>query len=441
MSKVKQTFSSLDRHDVLEGEYDQPDRFRQLYQAAEQGRIIPRGAGISYAGASFSSNALSIDISRFDRILAFDAEQCWVDIEAGASLGKLFEFLTPHGLHLPVQPGHPQITIGGCIAANVHGKNQYSEGVFASQVLELSLFHPDHGVVTCSQQENAELFDLTIGGFGLTGIILSARLAVSRLPGQAIREERIKVGNLKEAFHEIDRLKSDYDMIYCWNDLSRLGVDAGRGYIVAGKYIAADTAAPVARYKRLDPSAEKRFRPMVFSDPVMKWINWVYYRQNTWLSKPRTVPLFEFLFPAVGKEFFFEFFGQRGFHELQVLLPADDIDHYVDEFLKLLRDHNYPVALTTIKAFRGDRRLLHFNGTGFNFTIEMRDSIANLGFMSALDELNCRFGGITNIIKDGRLRAEIAERQYEGYGEFRDRLHRYDPKRRFSSMLSERLAL
>ena len=438
---MRKRLSSLDRHSTFECEYDRPDRYRQIFEAAKTGKVIPRGAGVSYAAASFSKNSRSIDLSLFNRILAFDQKQRWIDVEAGASLGKLFEFLTPFGLHLPVQPGHPQITIGGCIAANVHGKNQFTEGVFGPLVQKITLFHPDHGLITASASENSEVFDLTIGGFGLTGFILSARLTLAPLPGRAMKESRTRVGGLEEAFHRVDDLKSGCDMIYCWNDLSRTGPDAGRGYIVTGSYIPeAEEKRAVADYTPLDPSA-RRFRPSMFGDLMMPWINRLYFHRETWSGKPRTVPLFDFLFPMVGKEFYLDFFGDRGFLELQVLLPADGITEYVRDFLSLFRRHGRPVALTTIKPFRGERRLLHFNGTGFNFTIEVRNTARNLEFLGTLDDLNSRFGGITNIIKDSRLSADVAERQYAGYGEFRNRLHQYDPKRRFTSSISERLGL
>ena len=439
---MRRRFTSLDLHTSTTSDYERPDRYRQITEAAKRDRIITRGAGVSYAGASFSENALSIDVSAFNRILAFNNDERWVEVEGAVSLGKLFEFLTPYGLHLAVQPGHPQITIGGCIAANVHGKNQYKEGVFGQWVETLKLFHPNHGMITASRTENAEIFDLTVGGYGLTGIILSARLRLEPLPGLTIREDRIKVGGLAEAFREIDRLKSDYDMIYCWNDLARRGKNIGRGYIVAGKYVTGiDTEKPIAQYKRLNPSAKKHFRPTIFADYAMPWINRLYYHQNTRSTKPVMVPLFGFLFPAVGKEFYFDFFGKHGLIELQTLLPSDSIDLYVKDFLKIIRRHEQPVALTTIKAFRGEQRLLHFNGTGFNFTIEVRNSPASLTLLNALDELNCEFGGITNIIKDSRLRAEIVEHQYPDYAEFRERLRHYDPARRFSSTISERLGL
>lgn len=438
---MRRRLASLDRYLSIECEIDQPDRYRQIYEAARSGKLIPRGAGVSYTAASFAADALSIDLSRFDRILDFDKDGSWIEVEAGISLGKLFEFLTPHGLHIPVQPGHPQVTVGGCIAGNVHGKNQFREGVFGSRVQSLTLFHPDHGKITASRDENADVFDLTVGGLGLTGFILSARLSLSILPGRAMREHIVPVADLQTAFQEVDRLKSDYDMIYCWNDLCRTGADAGRGYLVAGSYVEGTegSAAPTA-YKRLDPSGNRR-RPKIFSDLTMPWINRIYYRRNVRGGPDRVVPLFEFLYPAVGKEFFFDLFGQSGFIELQALVPRDAIDDYVREFLNLLRREDRRIALTTIKAFDGEQRLLHFNGSGFNFTIEVENTYENRGFLSILDDLNSRFGAITNVMKDSRLTAEVAQRQYRYYGEFRERLHRYDPKRRFVSSLSERLAL
>ncbi|MAM67316.1 MAG: FAD-binding oxidoreductase [Pseudomonadota bacterium] len=439
---MKTSYTSLDRFTSGEYEFDRPDRFRRLVETVQRDGIVARGAGVSYVAASFSPKAVSIETAAFDRILAFDPDRSWIEVEAGVSLGKLFEFLTPRGFHIPIQPGHPQVTIGGCVAANVHGKNQYSDGIFGSLVQELTLYHPDHGVVRASPTENAEIFDLTVGGYGLTGIILSVRIGIAKLAGAAVRQRNFRVDGLLAAFREVDRLKQDHDLIYCWNDLSRLGRNRGAGVVVTGSYVAGDSGGKAeTNYKRLDPSAKKRLRPNVFTDKAMPWVNRIYAHQNRPASKPVDVPLFQFNFPAVGKEFFFDFFGDTGFVELQLLLPSDAVEAYVEDFLSLQESHGRPIALTTIKAVRGDQRLLHFNGNGFNFTIELRNSPQNIAFLNNLDDLNCRYGGITNIIKDSRLRPEIAERQYPEIDLFRQRLRTYDPRRRFSSALSERLLL
>ena len=160
---MKRVFASLDRHTVRECEFDEPDRYRELFSLTAAKPLIGRGAGVSYVAASFGAGATSIGMRRFNRILAFNEAERWIEIEAGITLGRLYEFLTGRGLCLPVQPGHPQITIGGCIAGNIHGKNQFREGLFGDHVRSLRLFHPSRGLLDLAPEQDAGLFELTVG--------------------------------------------------------------------------------------------------------------------------------------------------------------------------------------------------------------------------------------------------------------------------------------
>ncbi len=440
---MKKRFTSLDRHVTAECAVVEPDRYRQLSSAFSGEIFIPRGAGLSYAPASFAPGSMSIDFSRFDRILDFNPEDCWIDVEAGISLGKLFEFLTPKGLQLPVLPGHPQITVGGCIAGNVHGKSQFTEGVFGATVLAMDIVHPDHGTIRASPTENADVFDLTIGGLGLTGLITRARLSVTALPGNAVLTATLPFTGLLTGFKELANVRERYDMAYSWIDLT--GADDGRapGFVITGNFIAStpsDIGNPIKRYKRLDPSQAKR-RPRVFSDGTLGLVNRVYRHLTERADRRATAGLFGFMFPAVGKEFYFDFFGDLGFVEMQILLPADSIESYCREFTALRRQHNRPIALTTVKCFKGRQRLLHFNGDGFNFTIELPNSPATLLFLADLDAINTAHGAISNVMKDSRLPRSVAEAQFPEFDLFKKRLQTFDPKRRFRSTISERLGL
>lgn len=439
---MKMSFASLDRQVVRTCDFDQPDRYRDLLRPPS-GPLIARGSGVSYVAASFSDKAISIGTGRFDRVLGLDAEEGWIEVEAGVTLGRLFELLTPKGLHLAVQPGHPQITVGGCIAGNVHGKNQYREGTFRSLVQGLRLLHPDHGIIEASPENNAEVFELTCGGLGLTGIILSARLRVTPLPGLAVEVENLPVSSLAHAFRVVDEMKAERDMIYAWLDLADLGPNMGRGYVVAGRFVDAPDSSVGGGprpYKPLDPS-DGRLRPLVFRDALMPWVNRVYRYRETHPVGIRTLPLFDFLFPAVGKEFYFDFFGKAGFIEQQILIPAESIDRYVKEVQELIRRHGQPIALATVKAFGGSRRLLHYDGAGFSFTLDVRASERASRLFADLDRLNTECGAITNVLKDSRLSAVVVEQQYPGLGPFKERLSAFDPARRFTSELSERLGL
>ena len=164
-----------------------PDRYRHLEAAWGDGRPrIARGGGYSYAAASFDADSVTSDMRRFDRILAFDSASRRVKVEAGLTLGRLLAFTTGRGLWITQIPGYPDITVGGAIAANVQGKGAFRAGTFRHAVVDVTLFHSDRGWTTLSRNENPSVFELTLGGFGLTGTIVSATLQLEPLPGYEV---------------------------------------------------------------------------------------------------------------------------------------------------------------------------------------------------------------------------------------------------------------
>jgi decaprenylphospho-beta-D-ribofuranose 2-oxidase len=437
---MRRVFASLDRHTVCECEFDEPDRYRDLLSLESTWPVIGRGGGISYVAASFGAGIKSVGMRRFNRILAFNAAERWIEVEAGITLGRLFEFLAGRGLGLPVQPGHPQITVGGCIAGNVHGKNQFREGLFGDHVQGIRLFHPAHGMQDLSPGQNADLFDLTLGGFGLTGIIVSARLSLAPLPSAAMLVEHLPVDDLAHAFGRVAELRASQDMVYAWLDLADRK-QPGRGYIVAATAGAGGGAATAhIAARELVPGGSGR-SPRLFGHLTIPLINRAYRVLGLRQRGPRPVPLAEVLYPAVGKERYFDAFGKAGFIELQVLIPERAAGEFARRFIALTRKHGAPIALATLKAFRGEPRLLHYTGTGYSFTIDIGHDIAALRMLAELDEINCEIGAVTAIMKDSRLSAAVARRQYPGYDAFRQRLHTFDPQRRFASDLSRRLEL
>lgn len=432
-------FISLDRRDRASCDLVEPDRYRQLEESLGSGPVIARGSGLSYVGASFAEGGRSVGMRHFDRILAFSQEAGEIEVEAGATLGKVFSFLAERGLGLKVQPGYPQITIGGCVAGNVHGKNQYREGTFKSQVLALRLFHPDHGEMVVVPGD--EVFELTVGGLGLTGIILSARLAVAPLPGGAMDVEHRAVGSLQEAVDEIERVKDHADMVYGWNDLSVPGrAQAAPGYLVMGRYASVSERAVLGSGRGLGPNCRK-LRPVVFHDRLLPVINEVYRRIGLRRSHRRQ-PLGEYLFPALGKEFYFDWFGEGGFIEVQTLISGDAVKTWMDEALAAVGRAGKPVALTTVKRFGGCRSLLNFDGDGWVISFDVRDDADGFALCGLLDDINSRLGCLGNILKDSRLSAAVVRRQYgSGYDAFAEHLRSFDPGRRFVSQISRRLEL
>lgn len=430
LTSLDRRFSCLTRRAL-------PDRYRDLLSLPRDGRHIARGAGVSYVAASFGRDSTSVGMTRFDRILSFDAETRVLEVEAGASLGKLYDFLAPKGLYLPVQPGHPQITVGGCVAFNIHGKNQFREGLFDSCIEELEIFHPANGLMTLSRSKEPELFALTCGGFGLTGVIVKAKLRTKPVPAAAVSVVNVPVASLRETFAKVEELKDRCDMLYSWNDLTCGG--PGAGFVVCGKF--ADVAAGSRAPARADLEPGKRTYPFsAYNALSLPALNAAYRFANTRLRPEASTSFYSFTFPVVDKTFYFDLFGREGFVERQMLIQSSRTSAYIDRVESLLAAHRPLVALATVKAFKGRSRLLNYDGEGLSLSFDLVGG-EDAAFHADLDALNVEMGVLDNPAKDSRLTAAVISREYPGYDGFRDGLAAFDPGRLFRSELSERLGL
>ena len=190
---TKQTrFTSFDGTVSLSTTHQRPDRLSHLEAPGSTTCRIARGGGYSYSASSFGENSLVQDMTRFNRFIDFNPDTLTLKLEVGVRLIELMQWALPRQLHFPVLPGYHLITVGGCVAADVHGKNPYKDGTFSDWVKQLTVFHPQQGYLTCSRHENAELFAMTCGGYGLTGVITDVTLQLAPLPAPAITNALVK---------------------------------------------------------------------------------------------------------------------------------------------------------------------------------------------------------------------------------------------------------
>lgn len=439
---MEKKFTSLDRYFSCKTKYIAPDRYRNLLNLSDGTNHIAQGSGISYVPASFGKDSQVIGMRSFDRILDFNINEKTISVEAGITIGKLYNFLLPYKLCLPVQPGHPQITIGGCIACNVFGKNQVRHGLFSSSIIEIQLYHPFHGILNLSRNENSEIFELTCGGFGLTGIILSVKLRLDDIISDLINVKNSEVKNLSETFSALGKLKDKADMLYTWNDLSTFSNGFGRGFIITGSFSKDNLdIKDNYKFKKLKPHRQGLLPPRVFNKITSPFLNLLFYIQNVKIKPEQRISYFDFSYPVANKVFYFDLFGKRGFIEQQILVPKGSYEGYLLGFEKLVRRYKPLIALCSCKAFSGRQRLLNFNGEGVVLSLDIPNLPEHENFLNELDNLNIEFGAIGNICKDSRISKETVSRQYKEYDEFRNRLHNFDPKRLFTSELSKRLDL
>ncbi len=417
-----------------------PDRYSFFRSGPTKTFAVARGAGLSYAAASFGLDSVSVDMSSFDRVLAFCDKTGVVEVEAGITLGALYDFLMRRNFYLPVQPGHGRISIGGCIAADVHGKNQFRDGTFAKQVQSLKLFHPSHGIVDLSEADHPRLFQATCGGYGTTGIIISARLRCVRVPGNAVEIRTLKVDTVNEGVSTLRSLVTDSDFVYSWHDFTQPSLHFGRGYVVAGKFVSLPTGS--TDRLRIPPSLPdfgRKWPVNIFTLLTARVINIAHVVARGQHTK--LITLRETLFPIHGSEHYFRAFGKSGFHEFQALVPHSRFDEYISGLKAAIIRHRVPITLASAKIFSGTSALARFDGTGVCFAINFPRSRRSLAFLNRLDHLLLEVGGRPNAVKDSRLPRQVAESAYPELPHLRSVLRDWDKDRIFRSELSARLGL
>ncbi len=418
-----------------------PDRYRHLEALDPAEPRIVRGGGYSYAAAGFGAGALVQDARAFDRVLAFDPEAATIECEAGATLEKLHSLLTPRGLYLPAQPGYPRITLGGCLAADVHGKNQARDGNFGRGVLGLRLFHPRHGFLDLGPGDEA--FDLTLGGLGLTGHVVSLRLQLARLPSPVVELKRRRIADVSLTLPCLETAGKSAPFLYTWQDFTARGAAFGRGFVYSGQFLTdgADGAYREARYSAIDASSRARPGFPFFGRWTTPAFNRVYGAAQSWTPSERRLPLFDFLFPVARKVAYFRLFGRRGFHESQVLLPRSAFLPFAKELERFLGEHKTPITLASAKLFEGVPRFLRFDGPGVCLALDFPRGAHADPLLRFLDAAVPAHGGRPNVMKDSRLGGATVRACYPEYEAFKEALGRFDPARLYRSDLSVRLGL
>ena len=419
--------------------HQRPDRLRMLNDQNEEFQI-PRGAGLSYTPASFGKDKLIRDMCSFDRILEFDESSKIVVVEAGISLKKLLTWSFSKQLFLPVLPGQPEITVGGCVAANVHGKNPYKDGTFMDHVEWIELSHPTLGTKIINRSNEKKIFNATCGGLGLTGIITKVALKLQKLSSEIVNLSPKKTESLKNTLEIMKQHTSD-DLLYSWNMGSTL-FNFGKGIVTSGTF-SDDTNSKTPQIKeRKGMSSNDRLLPFslwnTLSSPIINSINRKIQSGKNIVKKD----VYSALFPFVGTaRMFYGLYGSNGFNEYQVLIKKKYSVEFIDDLTKLIKSEKPSLTILVMKLFNGKQKLLHFSDEGLSIILNLKHCNSTLKFLKKLDDIVISYKALPYIVKDSRLTKEVVEQCYPEYHVFKEILNEIDPKRIFKSELSERMNL
>lgn len=436
------TFRSFDGGVVEQADYCRPDRYRMVEAAVRAAPAIARGGGYSYAPASFGAGSLVVDMTRLDRVLRFEPGERLIEVEAGMRLEQVLALTVPRGLILPVQPGYPAITVGGCVAANVHGKNPYREGAFRHSVVDLTLCHPRLGTARVSREAEPELFELTCGGYGLTGMILAVSLRLEPLAGFTAVVERVPIRTFAEGLAVVEERTEGAAFAYTWHEAPGAR-SFGKGCVYVGEVVPGPLpgAAIVPRYRRLTAASRASLHLPLWNRASSRMLAAAFDALERARPARREQPLFDALFPFARRGEYLRLYGRRGLAEHQSLVPHAASADYLARLEREVLASRPPLVMASLKLFRGEQRFVRFEGDGVCVTLDLVRSAAGLAFMDRVDRLMLDCGGLPHLIKDSRLSAAVAARSYPGYQEFRDLRRVFDPEGRFRSALQTRLEL
>ncbi len=437
---VARPLSGWGRMPVLHCRVETPRDESEAAALVAEGPLIARGAGRAYGDAALNP-ARTLSTARLNRMLAFDPETGLLTAEAGVVLGDVVTSFLPRGWFPPVTPGTRFVTLGGMIAADVHGKNHHVAGGFGAHVEWLDLLTAE-GVTRCSRGENAELFAATVGGMGLTGVILRAAFRLIPVETGWIRQRTVVAPDLDAAMAAFEAAE-DATYSVAWIDCLASGRELGRSLVMVGEHAGAgelgDRPAMPPRRKRLRAPLDAP--GWALNRWSVKGFNAAYWAAGQRGGDEKLVDWEGYFYPLDAIEGWNRIYGRRGFVQFQCVLPPETAREGLREILGLTSSEGLGAFLAVLKKFGRHEGALSFPREGYTLALDFPGSPPALKLARRLHGVAIRHGGRFYLAKDALLtRAELDASDPRATS-FRDFRARSGADRAFRSALSERLGL
>ena len=410
--------------------------------AATRDAVLTRGLGRSYGDASLPPPGVLevVGSRRADRILAFDGQAGVLRAEAGLSLHELVRLLLPRGWFVPVSPGTQHVTLGGMVAADVHGKNHHRAGTFGAHVTALRVRLAGGRIVECSPRRQKALFQATVGGMGLTGHILEVEHRLERLPSPWIACRTSLHATLEETAEAL-LASRELPFTAAWLDGVGGGARSGRGVVLAGRWAAREEAPR-------EPPRQPRPVAVPFPAPeallnrlTVGLFNRLYrWRQGTRPAEAVVSP-FAFFYPLDAVGGWNRLYGRRGMTQYQCVIPQEAGIAGLRRFWDLMRESGGRPYLVVLKDFGAEGTgLLSFPRPGWTLALDFPAEPGTRRLVATLNAFLATVGGRFYLAKDAfSTAAELAACEGERLARFQEARRRWDPQGHLRSRLSVRL--
>ena len=451
MTAEKRTLSGWGRTNPVTAQVVQPnsvEQLQELIRGAPPRSLIARGLGRSYGDAAQLKDGTVIELPSFDRI-ELDPASGTVTAGAGVSLDQILRVIVPAGFFLPVTPGTRNVTVGGAIAADVHGKNHHVDGSFGNHVQRLLLVDGTGTLreLTPSGRGNfdeAAFFWATVGGMGLTGVIVEATFSLIPITTSLISVDTTRYQDLESLMAAMVEADAKYRYSVAWVD----SLDPkGRGVLTCGDHARLEqlSTAQQADPLHYDPKALGSTPPFLPGGLLNKFtvraFNEAWYRKAPKQREGELQAIAPFFHPLDGVQDWNRIYGPGGFLQYQFAVP-NEAAHLVPRTLEALRQVGAPSFLTVLKRFGPSNPApLSFPIPGWTLAADVPAGVPGLlTMLDQLDEEVAAAGGRLYLAKDSRQSGEIARFSYTQIQEWQRTINNMT-RLRFSSCLSNRCVL
>lgn len=434
--------SGWGRFPVVDSELLRPRSFEAVGEAIGTAGAVARGNGRAYGDAAIGASR-TVAMTGFDRVRSFDPATGRLRLEAGVLLSDLIDTFGPRGFLPFVVPGTRFVSVGGAIAADVHGKNHHCEGGFGRYVDSILLRTGQGETLEVSREQNSDAFFATIGGMGLTGVILEATMRLRPVETGWIRERVISASDLDAAMRALEASESATYSV-AWIDCAARGSDLGRSLIYLGEHARTDEIADGAvRFPAgKDPglAVPVDLPSITLNRYSIRAFNELYYRMGARRAGgSHVVSLYPYFFPLDSIGDWNRIYGRRGFLQHQCVLPEHDARDVLAEILDRVSKRGDASFLAVLKKLGQGDGILSFPLPGYTLALDFPLKGDILNFLDEIDRLVIAAGGRLYLAKDARQSRATFEAGYPALQRFKAIRKSLDPAGHIRSKLSQRL--
>ncbi len=414
----------------------QPADFDEIFQSCASS-VLPRGLGRSYGDVCLNEDGALLLTSAFEKSVSFDQETGVLSCGAGLSFDEVLKIIIPAGWFLPVTPGTRFVTLGGAIANDVHGKNHHQAGSFGNHVKRLELLRSDGTRLTCSRDQNGDWFQATVGGLGLTGVILRAEIQLKKIESSFLSVETEKFENPEEFFELSSQAGQKFEYTVAWLDCNNIQKNGGRGVFLRGNHCRQqepkETLTQTSGKLRVPFNAPS----FLLSRPTLKLFNFLYYHRQREKIVRKNQHYAPFFYPLDQIGDWNRLYGRRGFLQWQCVAPPAKKQDVLRAVLKKISQSGLGSFLAVLKEFgeKPSEGLLSFPTPGVTLALDF----PNVGkplfkLLDDLDAIICDASGRIYPAKDARMSPETFRASFPNIDAFEKFI---DPK--FSSSFYRRV--